>query len=674
MKNNLLAMASGLLSVLALVPAVVVAQPGNGGGQVSGSIVVSSPQNVVTGNYTNITVQSGGRATLVGPSTVSGVLTVQAGGVLITNCQALTGAGSFVLQAGGELQICDAAGIGLSGATGAIGLSGSRSYAPGADYTYNGTVAQVTGSGLPATVRALSVSGQVGGGAGSLTLSQGVGVRQALRLTSGNLATNGQALTLLSDASGTALVDNTGGTVSGAASVQRFITPFGGYAGPGYHHYSAPVSGATVASLNTGTYAPTPNSAYNAAATPGSVVPFPTIFGYDQGRVPTAGSADADFVRGYFSPGATLLPMQGYSINVPATELLTFTGPLLSGNQSSGPLARGSGPQAGWHLLGNPYPAPLDWSLVTAQGGLSGVDAALYVYQSTGQYAGQYRSYVAGLGNPLIASGQAFFVRASTAGVAGAVSLANAQRVTTFAAGPAFNRPAAAPRPLVELTLADGRTADAATVYCQAGSTAGFDGAFDARKLANAGTVSLALLLPSGEPLAISGVPALAPGATVLPLAVAVPAAGPCTLAATALAQVPATTAVYLLDAATGTRTDLRQHPTYAFAATANMAGRFSLRFENAARPTGIRTGLSASDISLYPNPGTAAAAVRVAVPGQRLLAVQVLNALGQPVAGAALAEAVGSALLPTAGLPAGLYLVRVATPAGTATRRLLVQ
>ena len=41
--------------------------------------------------------------------------------------------------------------------------------------------------------------------------------------------------------------------------------------------------------------------------------------------------------------------------------------------------------------MGNPYPAPLDWSQVTPAD-RPNLDAALYVVQSTGQYAGTYRS------------------------------------------------------------------------------------------------------------------------------------------------------------------------------------------------------------------------------------------------------------------------------------------
>jgi len=67
---------------------------------------------------------------------------------------------------------------------------------------------------------------------------------------------------------------------------------------------------------------------------------------------------------------------QGYTVNLPATEPVDFVGTL-----NNGPLAltlgRVTPTEAGWHLLGNPYPAPFDWRTVPVPAGL---DDALYIY------------------------------------------------------------------------------------------------------------------------------------------------------------------------------------------------------------------------------------------------------------------------------------------------------
>ena len=71
-------------------------------------------------------------------------------------------AGTFTLASGATLGIGDPAGISTSGATGNIRVTGTRSFNAGANYTYDGTAAQVTGSGLPATVNNLTIT-SVGG-------------------------------------------------------------------------------------------------------------------------------------------------------------------------------------------------------------------------------------------------------------------------------------------------------------------------------------------------------------------------------------------------------------------------------------------------------------------------------------------------------------------------------
>ena len=127
-------------------------------------------------------------------------------GTLLTNCQVLTGAGSFTLAAGATLGICDVNGIAASGATGAGQTSGVRSFAPDATHVYNGAQAQSTGTGLPVVVRALTVANPANVG-----LSAPVAIAQTLTVgAAGDLALNGQALTLLSSATGTALVVNGG--------------------------------------------------------------------------------------------------------------------------------------------------------------------------------------------------------------------------------------------------------------------------------------------------------------------------------------------------------------------------------------------------------------------------------------------------------------------------------
>ena len=644
---------------------------------VVGTGTVAAPTSIVAGTYNNITVTSTGNAVLAGGVTVEGSLDVQAGGSLNTNCQALTGAGSFTLAAGATLGICDAAGITASGATGAVQLAGSRSYASDASYTYNGVAAQVTGSGLPSQVRNLTVSNAAG-----LNLSQAVSVAQVARLQSGDLATSGQSFTLLSAAAGTALVDNSGGgVITGTGTMQRAVT--NAVAGPAYRHFSSPVANTTLGDLATPGFSPVFNPDYNSSATPSTVTPFPTVFGYDQDRIASVTSTYSAFDIGWFSPAGpstVMQPTRGYTVNAPATPTpIDFVGTFNNAAQNSGALNRSSSPQAGWQLLGNPYPSPLDWSTVTL-GQRPGMDAALYVYQSTGQYAGNYRSYANGVGvSPLIAAGSGYFARVTTPGTPGAVNLTNANRVTDFGAQPAFGRGAADTRPRLHLLLAGAGLTDETFLYMQAGATAGVDAQYDALKLPNPSGLNLSSTVGTAQ-LAIDGRP-VPTAAAVLPLAVGVPTAGTYTLTAAAFDNMPAGLEGYLRDAQTGQILKLSVGTTHSFSITTAQAqapvlGRFTLLFGPQA-VLATASALSAEVVTVYPNPAHGSFTVVVpGVAGARSMQATLLNALGQQVLARTLPLSAAGAVaeFSTANLAAGVYTMQLRADESVVTKRVVVE
>ncbi|MBC8081633.1 MAG: VCBS repeat-containing protein, partial [Hymenobacter sp.] len=539
-------------------------------------LVVSTPQDV-SGTYRNVTV-TGPATGGAGTATLTGALAV---------------VGTLTVHDGGTLGICDPLGIELTGNTGSVRLTGTRSFSNDASYLYNGTVAQVTGGALPGQVRNLGTTN-----ATDVTLTGPETVMQALTVgAAGNVVLNGQALTLPSTAAGTALVVNSGaGTVRGnTATVQRYVDP-GANPGLGYRHYSAPVASATVADLGTAGFAPVVSGDYNTSATPGQVTPFPTVYGYDQSRLATTANNLPAFDRGWLSPlstGAGLTPGLGYTVNIAAAEKVDFVGTLNNGSLTV-PLARSAGPtaaDAGWALVGNPYPAPLNWTLVAAAD-RPNLDASMYVFESSAQYSGAYRAYVNGVGagNPLIGSSQGFFVRVSPGQTAGSLTFRNAQRATSYASQVPFRRGAAEARPLVQLRLRGAAgPADALFVYAESGASAGFDPGYDAAKLSNPSGLNLAALADNDASLAIAGL-AQFTAATAVALRVGVPAAGSYVLNAEQLLNLPTNLDAYLFDAQTGQQINLRQQSSYSFSVSAAQAaqaqaGRFELRFGPAAGP-----------------------------------------------------------------------------------------
>ncbi|MDO7884532.1 T9SS-dependent choice-of-anchor J family protein [Hymenobacter cheonanensis] len=631
--------------------------------------IYTANQTVAGGTYNNVTVTGTGSGTLQGPLVVNGTLIIQANGRLDTNCQPITGNGTFTVADGATFGICDAAGIATTGNTGAVQVSGTRSFSPAASYVYNGTAAQVTGAGLPSQVLALTTTN-----ANTLTLTQPLAVAQTLTVAgSGNLALNSQALTLLSTASGTALVVNSStGAVTGAtAAVQRYLDGSLN-AGLGYRQLAAPVSGSTVADLTTASFAPVINPGYNTSATPGTVRPYPTVYGYDESRLSTTTNNLPAFDKGWFSPASTSAALtvgKGYTVNLAASQVVDFVGTLNNGDYPQSLTRQNQTNDGGWQLLGNPYPAPLDWSQV-ATADRSGLDGAVYVSQSTGQYAGTYRSYINGVGNPVLPVGQGFFARITQGTGTASLTLRNSQRVASYATQVSVLRTAAETRPRLNLTLGTpGGSLDGLYVYAEAGATAGFDAQQDAAKLPNTNGLNLAALTTDGQPLSIQALAALTGRVA---LRVQTPAAGTYTLAAAELLNLPASTTVVLEDALTGQRTPLAAAgAAYSFsvAAGASADGRFWLNLSSAS-PLATQAGALQTALTLYPNPSHDGQATLLVPTGTAAGQVQVLDALGRLVRQQAL-TAGGNTTLKLAGLPAGVYIVRVQAGTEQATRRL---
>ncbi len=509
-------------------------------------------------------------------------------------------------------------------------------------------------------------------------------------MASGSLAIGaGQSFTLLSDANGTAYAVNNGsGLITGTATVQRYITPTN--PGPGYRHYSTPVSGNTVADFATASYSPVVNPAYNSSNTPRQVSPYPTVFYYDQSRLATSNASYAvgDFDNGFLSPGDltdALTIGQGYTVNIGGSELVDFQGTL---NQASSyartGLVRGAQASAGYQLLGNPYPGAISYDALIASS--TGMESALYVYKSTGQYAGTYTTYVPGgptNGGPGVSANggtsniplsQGFFMRTAV-GQTGSVTFTAAAR-TNAPETAKFERTAADSRPTLALTLRNASLANQTRVYFDEHATPAFDAQYDAHYLPATHGLDLASDI-STEALAINALPALASAVTV-PLRLHAPAAGAYTLAVDELANLPAGFRAYLRDATAGTYTDLTTTPSVSLtlSATDPATGRYALVF-SANAPLATASAALSAQAGLYPSPahGTATLVLPLALRGSSASTVQVLNTLGQVVLTKTLAAgAAPNVELPLSGLATGIYTVRATTAAGLIAKRLVVQ
>jgi hypothetical protein len=651
------------------------------------SLVINTNTAVPAGSYQDITINSG-VATLSGSVTVYGALVVnspngQAASALKTNCFVVDGPGSFELQAGATLRICDPAGISASGATGAIRNTGSRTFSTDANYAYEGAGDQATGAGLPATVRELAIAVPT---ANTVTLTNALSISQKFTPTSGTLNNSAQALTLLSSASGTALVAPGAGALSSTFTIQRYLDPSVN-AGAGYRHLSLPFDYGTFAGVVGAAYAPVFNATYNTSARPDLVTPFPTVFAYDQTRATTSPATSySEFDKGWVVPADPATAGQpsrrglGYAVNLPAGQTLAFSGPLTLNNEDvTLTLPAAATATAGWHLLGNPFASALNWDGVSLPVGMSG---AMYIFVSTSQYAGNYRAYVNGVGGAgsTIPLGQAFFVRSLSSSPV-ALTLPVSARLSDFATANAatVQRTAADPRPLLRLTLAAATagSADEAYLYQQAGATAGPDAAFDAPKLPNPSGLNLATVA-SGQELAINGLPVAGAPASV-PLALTVPAAGSYVLSAAQLANFAAGELV-LTDALTGTRTPLAAGTRYAFSLAGTTApGRFALALRAAGPLATAPAQALAAQLQVYPNPASGSFRVVLPLPAGTVAptGAELTNALGQSVGRVPLTAGPGQLVVGEAnvrGLAPGVYQLHLRVADAPLVRRVVVQ
>ncbi|MBH8571321.1 IPT/TIG domain-containing protein [Microvirga sp. STS02] len=183
-------------------------------------LTVSTTTSIAEGTYHDVTILGTGSAKLDGDVTVTGALLVQSGALLSDGCHRLLGSGSVTLAPGATLGLCDAQGLSNTAGTGTVQTSGARDFSPDARYLYNGTVAQLTGNALPATVRDLTIDNFTG-----VTLSASETVSATLAINAGTLSTaSGKNLTLPNGSTliaGTNLITGNGNfTLADGATLQ----------------------------------------------------------------------------------------------------------------------------------------------------------------------------------------------------------------------------------------------------------------------------------------------------------------------------------------------------------------------------------------------------------------------------------------------------------------------
>lgn len=515
----------------------------------------------------------------------------------------LTGA----IQINGNLTINSSSTLNTGASNFGLTLGGSISNL--GTFTPNNSVITLTGSSAQSldfrnattpTIHSLVSSKS----SGTATITDAINISTLLQCTGGTLALGSNLVTLLSNSTTTAQVGNsTGGTYTGEANIQRFIPSVGRR----WRFLAAPVtSGATVAnSWRNGMFITGPGTGtgpvglanYNSNGFDWTLANSPTIYTYNENQaidfnsrwvaLPSAttalnrGTGYRVFVRGDRSDVGRL----NGTVTTQNEVTLTANGGIPHGSLNV-PVTCSNGctTDDGWNLIGNPYPATLDWDDVQSTNSAN-ISAAYHVYNPN---TNAYDAYSGGIGDATryIASGQAFWIKKTSVGSAN-ISFLESHKQTEQAGGAKFKSNTLTNT--LKITLGGNGFSNNAYVHQTANALYGTDN-FDAVKFGY-GNYQIATFEPSNATrLAINKLPLYGTKTTdTVEVEVNVPAAAAnYQLSFADVNTFNSNLKVYLQDKMLNTLQDLSTANTYSFATngTAGSTGnRFRVLITNQTNP-----------------------------------------------------------------------------------------
>ena len=568
--------------------------------------------------------------------------------------------------------------------SGSLSIAGTGSLSISGNYLNNGTLTGGTGS----TVAFSGTSAQVITGTGTnnfynLTISNTstgrvtnqanstVQVQNTLSLPSGGHYTNNGSTILLSNSTGTArlgVLSNVG-DYAGTLTVQRYLPASligSGQVGANVM-VGSPVSGTTLGDFQTSTNQmfgfpgatgtggrPNASSVYlynpDSASAPyeGWVKPTSTSMAMNPG------TGARVFFSGYFfriNPTYSLTGTLPTSLSYPITLKRCDAATCTTGNFPSG---------NGWNMIANPVPSEISWKS-SAWTGKSNVSGTIYVWQQNNK---RYSTFTAVTqdatngGTDIIASGQAFFVKALTNGVLTATEAVKAGQTTPWTG---IQRSAAAYRLLVKGTSPAGFSNEAIIGFSSDASV-GYDPELDAQLLPGT-AVNLATMPVGPEQLVVNRMP-LPAASTELPVYFSTSENGIHTLSFTGITEMQAAGyTVSLRDNFAGLITELSTDAPYTFSVTADAASQGAGRFVLVFAPpsvTGVVAATKSAAFTLSPNPADGNQ-VTLNLSGfpEQTVSVTVLDALGKQAGQRTISLTYGYATEKLdMELPAGVYSV----------------
>jgi hypothetical protein len=400
----------------------------------------------------------------------------------------------------------------------------------------------------------------------SLTIGDQLISVKGIVLCNGPLITNSNLL-LVSDASGTALVDGSGtGSITGNVTMQRYLA-----SGFGYKYFSSPFQAATVGEFGDDM---------------DLMASFPSFYRYDENRTSSGWVS-------YTTAANVLSQMQGYSVQFGAAAVpntADVTGSVTNGAVSVTLYNHNYTYTKGFNLVGNPYPSPIDWDAASGWT-KTNIDNALYYFKAsaTDQYGGTYSTYINGVSSDgqatsVIPSMQGFFVHVTDGAypVTGTLAADNNVRIKNLT-HPFLKSGNTKSLQLLRLSAEfsdDPGSVDPAVIYFDENAKLLMDPLLDALKLMNTDlkVPNVYSLLPDGSKLSINAIPQVAGPYLQVPLGLKANRAGTVVFRLPAVDETTSLMGVSLYDAVTGTTQDMLNGNTYSvLLAKAEYLNRFYL-------------------------------------------------------------------------------------------------
>ena len=403
-------------------------------------------------------------------------------------------------------------------------------------------------------------------------------------------------ITLQSDATGTAILDdftNAGAVYTGDLTVETFVA--GGLSGENQHYISSPVDAPNVAEIGDDLSGPF------GAGLPGTdgvaVTPLPScdvnqldvtsnygnLFELDESNITTCFQE-----RWIVRSSGTLTNGEGYSAWLPAGSTAEWTGTPNTGSVA-GPIVTTTGASTSypehyrWNLVGNPYPSPMNIDFFL---GANPWMISPLQYEPSGPFAGTYQGYAPGSN---VAIGQGFMAQATSTNL---VSYGDFMRRT----GPADWKTTTSDyfEHKLDIEVHGNGFADRTEVFFNQEASADFDMLYDRTKVpSDAGQPTIS----TGNMLAMNGLH-LQDMQGRIPVTIQPGAAGSFELRFSGIETFDASTAIYLEDAWTGERVNLRTTDSYTVdLGEGSTNDRFHLVFEK--NTTGVED-LAAYGIDVY--------------------------------------------------------------------------